>query len=222
MRRAQAASPRRSASARRHSTISVHTDHPAAKAVPSRSTRATTGRRTMAKRPARAPGQKKKESADKPGFVVGSHSSGSCVAAGFKQPTRERRGPRHSSPIWSCSRWGLPCHAALTPHAVRSYRTVSPLPRVAAATRKPDAQTPFGGLLSVALSVDSRRPGVTWHLALRSPDFPRRAETRRDCLADSSAQSSRFVLGSPRPSASTRQAPARGLQWTRSARRRSG
>ena len=26
--------------------------------------------------------------------------------------------------------------------------------------------------LSVALSVDSRRPGVTWHRALRSPDFP--------------------------------------------------
>ncbi|GEM_PF-3138424 len=75
---------------------------------------------------------KRKESADKPGFVVGSHSSGSCVAAGFKQPTRERRGPRHSSPIWSCSRWGLPCHAALAPHAVRSYRTVSPLPRMPA------------------------------------------------------------------------------------------
>ena len=49
---------------------------------------------------------------------------------------------------------------------------------------------PFGGLLSVALSVGSRRPGVTWHLALRSPDFPRRVETRRDCLADSSAHSS--------------------------------
>ncbi len=79
---------------------------------------------------------KKKESADKPGFVVGSHSSGSCVAAGFKQPTRERRGPRHSSPIWSCSRWGLPCHAALAPHAVCSYHTVSPLPRMSAAPRK--------------------------------------------------------------------------------------
>jgi len=26
--------------------------------------------------------------------------------------------------------------------------------------------------LSVALSVDSRRPGVTWHSALWSPDFP--------------------------------------------------
>lgn len=30
----------------------------------------------------------------------------------------------------------------------------------------------LGGILSVALSVGSRRPGVTWHLALWSPDFP--------------------------------------------------
>src|SRR5688572_11004588 len=30
----------------------------------------------------------------------------------------------------------------------------------------------LGGLLSVALSVGSRRPGVTWHLVRRSPDFP--------------------------------------------------
>ena len=29
-----------------------------------------------------------------------------------------------------------------------------------------------GGLFSVALSVGSRPPGVTWHPALRSPDFP--------------------------------------------------
>lgn len=35
--------------------------------------------------------------------------------------------------------------------------------------------TPFGCLLSVALSVGSRRPGVTWHPALWSPDFPRHA-----------------------------------------------
>ena len=45
---------------------------------------------------------------------------------------------------------------------MRSYRTVSPLP----------AGCPAGGLFSVALSVGSRRPGVTWHLALWSPDFP--------------------------------------------------
>jgi len=29
-----------------------------------------------------------------------------------------------------------------------------------------------GGIFSVALSVGSRLPGVTWRLALRSPDFP--------------------------------------------------
>ena len=40
----------------------------------------------------------------------------------LKQPTRKRRGPRHSFPIWSCSGWGLPCHfcyqkrGALLPH----------------------------------------------------------------------------------------------------------
>ncbi len=45
--------------------------------------------------------------------------------------------------------------------------------------------TPFGGLFSVALSVGSRRPGVTWHPALWSPDFPRSACAPRDCLADS-------------------------------------
>ena len=69
------------------------------------------------------------EPADKPGSVVSSHSSRPCVAARLEQPTRERRGPRHDSPIRSCSRWGLPCHAALAPRAVRSYRTFSPLPR---------------------------------------------------------------------------------------------
>ena len=73
--------------------------------------------------------QKSAEPADKPGSVKDSHSSRPCVAARLKQPTRERRGPRHSPPIRSCSRWGLPCHAALAPRAVRSYRTVSPLPR---------------------------------------------------------------------------------------------
>jgi hypothetical protein len=48
----------------------------------------------------------------------------------------------------------------VTISAVRSYRTISPLPRKR------------GGIFSVALSIDSRRPGVTWHLILWSPDFP--------------------------------------------------
>ena len=51
----------------------------------------------------------------------------------LKQPTRKRRGPRHSFPIWSCSGWGLPCHfcyqkrGALLPHPFtltsRSWRS---------------------------------------------------------------------------------------------------
>ena len=35
-----------------------------------------------------------------------------------------------------------------------------------------DLAIPAGGILSVALSVGSRPPGITWHLALWSPDFP--------------------------------------------------
>ncbi len=46
--------------------------------------------------------------------------------------------------------------------AVRSYRTISTLP----------VPKDLGGVFSVALSVGSRRPGITWHPALRSPDFP--------------------------------------------------
>ena len=57
----------------------------------------------------------KREPADKPGFVVDSHSSGHCVTAGLKRPTREPCGPHERSPIWSCSGWGLPCHACYQP-----------------------------------------------------------------------------------------------------------
>ena len=72
------------------------------------------------------------EPAAKPGSVVDSHSSGTCVTAGLKQPTRVRHEPCHSTPIWSCSGWGLPCPGALSPRAVGSYPTVSPLPRTLA------------------------------------------------------------------------------------------
>ncbi len=104
------------------------------------------------------------EPADKPGSVVDSHSSRRTVAGTLEQPTRTRRGPRHEVPIWSCSRWGLPCRPVAR-LAVRSYRTISPLPRASCETVR--------RYLSVALSVGSRRPGVTWHRALWSPDFPR-------------------------------------------------
>ena len=109
--------------------------------------------------------EKAAKPACKPGSVVDSHSSRRRVTATLKQPTRIRRGPRHWIPIWSCSKWGLPCRS-VAGLAVRSYRTISPLP---------SCRSSLGRYLSVALSVGLRRPGVTWHFALRSPDFPRRS-----------------------------------------------
>jgi len=53
--------------------------------------------------------------------------------------------------------------AAVASSAVRSYRTISTLPAVTDC---------LGGIFSAALAVGSLRPGVTWHSALRSPDFP--------------------------------------------------
>ena len=67
------------------------------------------------------------EPADKPGSVLDSHSSRRIVTDTLKQPTRRHCGPQHSLPIWSCSRWGLPCRPVAR-LAVRSYRTISPLP----------------------------------------------------------------------------------------------
>jgi len=61
------------------------------------------------------------------------------------------------------------CRAiAVASDAVGSYPTISPLPRACAR----------GGLLSVALSVASRRPGVTWQSTLWSSDFPRLVHLR--------------------------------------------
>ena len=51
------------------------------------------------------------ESADKPGSVVGNHSSGTPVAWRLVQPTRRLSGPPRRLPIWLCSGWGLACRS---------------------------------------------------------------------------------------------------------------
>ena len=56
----------------------------------------------------------------------------------------------------------------VTARAVRSYRTLSPLPR----------SQERGGLLSVALAVALPRLAVSEHAVRRSPDFPRRTRRR--------------------------------------------
>jgi hypothetical protein len=115
------------------------------------------------------------ESADKPGSVVGNHSSGMHVTVHLKQPTRKlTRATRCGLatavlPYLALLQAGFAVPSTVTGDAVRSYRTLSPLPALAG----------FGGLLSVALSVGSRPPGVTWRLALWSPDFPPLCMTKR-------------------------------------------
>src|SRR5690606_8012389 len=89
---------------------------------------------------------------------------------------REVGGVGHTSPlIWPCSDWGLPCRrcyqlrGGLLPHrfTLTGPRRLRPGPA-------------SGGLFSVALSVASRRPGVTWQSTRWSSDFPRTPESARD------------------------------------------
>lgn len=100
---------------------------------------------------------------DKPGSVADSHSSRPMVAHWLKQPTRVRYGPYPVNPYLALLRVEFTVPRTVTSRAVRSYRTLSPLPVLLRV---------IGGLLSVALVVYLRTPGVTWHLALWSPDFP--------------------------------------------------
>lgn len=99
--------------------------------------------------------------ADKPGFVVDSHSSRCAVAYALKQPTRKQREPRHRFPIWPCSGWRLP---RFTSTAANRGLLVSVALFLALALRFCNP-----GLL---------RTAVSRHPALRSPDFPLPARRR--------------------------------------------
>jgi len=72
-------------------------------------------------------------------------------------------------PIWSCTEWGLPCHELLL--AMRCALTAPFHPY----------QLKTGGFISAALAVNSRCPAVSWHSALRCPDFPPSRKLLRDC-----------------------------------------
>ena len=75
------------------------------------------------------------ESADKPGSVGDDHSSGTPVTGRLMRPTRRHlraTGCQRHVSLFGLAPEGV-CHAtAVTGSAVRSYRTVSPLPRLIA------------------------------------------------------------------------------------------
>jgi len=68
-------------------------------------------------------------------------------------------------PLLGLAPGGVYRAVGVTADAVRSYRTLSPLPAGAPA----NLRAPAGGLLSVALSLGSPPPGVTRH---RVPEEP--------------------------------------------------
>ena len=70
----------------------------------------------------------KNELADKPGSVVSNHSSGRIVANPLKRPTQIPHGPCVSGSLFGLAPSGVYPATSVTRRAVRSYRTISPLP----------------------------------------------------------------------------------------------
>jgi hypothetical protein len=98
--------------------------------------------------------------------------------------------PKLLVPLFGLAPGGVYLAAHVAVSAVRSYRTISPLP-----TRD---EHEVGGIFSVALSVDLHPPGVTWHPAQWSPDFPPPGhEPESDCLANSQPFSIREIRPEP-------------------------
>jgi hypothetical protein len=75
--------------------------------------------------------EEERESADKPGSVESSHSSALRVAAQLKRPTRELVWAHLTLPYSVLLRVGFALPQSVTTCAVRSYRTISPLPAIA-------------------------------------------------------------------------------------------
>ena len=143
--------------------------------------------------------QEENESADKPGSVVGNHSSGSCVTAVLKQPTRIQCGPHRWIPIWPCSEWGLPC------------RYLLPVARCAL-TAPFHPYRPLAWLRRSTLCCTSRQlalPRCYLALCPVEPGLSSSCKTAtRDCLADSS----RSVSAAAQITSASSEIPRRGSE----------
>lgn len=99
----------------------------------------------------------------------GGHSSGTAVAGRLEQPTRAtglKKAVRDRSrvpPLFGFAPGGVCRAVRVAASAVRSYRTLSPLPRQIPKNPR------CGGLLSVALSLGSPPPDVIRHRLFMEP-----------------------------------------------------
>ena len=124
---------------------------------------------------------------DKPGSVVDSHSSRPAIAHWLKQPTRVQYGPYLMNPYLALLRVEFTVPRTVTSRAVRSYRTLSPLPDPACAGHRRFALCCTGrGFPPQAL------PGTLPYGArtfLPSARLPRRGRRRSgDCLVSFGAK----------------------------------
>ncbi len=122
------------------------------------------------------------KSATKPGSVAGGEPPGAVIPLGLTSPSGSSSQPGSGASHAIASLFGLAPDGVyragpVTRPAVGSYPTVSPLP-------DPERIRAIGGLFSVALSVASRRPAVSRHPALWSPDFPPPSSDGGDCLGE--------------------------------------
>jgi len=118
------------------------------------------------------------------------HSSGTRVAARLVQPTRvasletglarlELALVRPATPIWFCSRWGLPCRSccqsrgALLPHPFTLARQLR--------------RAAVGGLLSVALSLGSPPAAVSRHRVSMEPGLSSAGPVRHNARSPAAA-----------------------------------
>jgi len=105
------------------------------------------------------------------------HSSGTPVARRLEQPTRaadpdiDPEDRSSAPPLFGFAPGGVCRAAPVAGRAVRSYRTVSPLPAVAEARA--------GGLFSVALSLGSPPPDIIRHRMSMEPGLSSPAAFRR-------------------------------------------
>lgn len=129
---------------------------------------------------------KREEWAYKPGSVVGNHLSRPCVTARLKRATRT-----HGRAAVERSYLRLLQMGFAKPRRYRRAGALLPH-RFSFSLAQGE-----GVFFSVALSVGSPRPAVSWHLALWSPDFPH--VCTRDCPAHSADYSSRWHHGALLP-----------------------
>ncbi len=149
--------------------------------------------------------EKRWESADKPGSVEGNHPSGTRVAARLKRPTRKP--PRAAGadpatrtlPYLALLQVGFAVPPNVATGAVRSYRTLSPLPAGLRRHRRFAFCCTFRGLAPPRryLAPCSVEPGLS------------STKSRSGCLADSRAKYSARGLRPTVIRRATAQAPGR-------------